>query len=147
MARRSPIGRLVDHDTFRRLCRSRDFLAASFGERLRLEHAAGQACLSPFHYHRLFRRAFGETPHDLVTRLRLDEAKRLLASGDLSVTEVCFAVGYESLGSFSQRFKELVGCAPSEYRRRARCWTVVPQRWVPRTVPGCFLRYFAGLPL
>lgn len=140
-------GRLVDHDTFRRLCRSRDFLAASFGERLRLEQAAGQAFLSPFHYHRLFHRAFGETPHELVTRLRLDEAKRLLASGELSVTEVCFAVGYESLGSFSLRFKQLAGCSPSEYQRRARCRIVVPQRWVPRTIPGCFLRHFAGLPL
>jgi AraC-like DNA-binding protein len=138
---------MVDHDTFRRLCRSRDFLAASFDERLRLEQAAANAFFSPFHYHRLFRRAFGETPHEFLTRLRLDEAKRLLATGEGSVTDVCFAVGYESLGSFSLRFKELAGCSPSEYRRRARGWTVVPQRWVPRPVPACFLRYFAGLPL
>lgn len=138
---------MVDHDTFRRLCRSRDFLAASFGERLRLEQAAATAFFSPFHYHRLFRRAFGETPLEFLTRLRIDEAKRLLAAGERSVTDVCFAVGYESLGSFSLRFKELTGCTPSEYRRRAHCWTVVPQRWVPRRVPSCFLRYFAGLPL
>jgi AraC family transcriptional regulator len=76
---------MVDHDTFRRLCRSRDFLAASFGERLRLEQAAARAYLSPFHYHRLFRRAFGETPHEFLTRLRLDEAKRLLAAGERSI--------------------------------------------------------------
>ena len=138
---------MVDHDTFRRLCRSRDFLAASFGERLRLEQAAANAYFSPFHYHRLFRRAFGETPHEFLTRLRLDEAKRLLAAGERSVTDVCFLVGYESLGTFSLRFKEATGISPSEYRRRARTQTVVPARWVPRLVPSCFLRHFAGLPL
>ncbi|HEX3556322.1 MAG TPA: AraC family transcriptional regulator [Thermoanaerobaculia bacterium] len=136
----------VDHDTFRRLCRSRDFLAASFGERLRLEQAAASACFSPFHYHRLFRRAFGETPHEFLTRLRLDEAKRLLAAGERSVTDICFGLGYESLGSFSLRFKERVGCSPSEYRRRVRCSIAAPQRWVPRLVPSCFIRFFAGLP-
>ena len=64
-----------------------------------------EACLSPYYYHRFFARTFGETPHDFLTRLRIDRAKRLLAREQLPVTQVCFAAGYESLGTFSSRFR------------------------------------------
>ena len=128
---------LLDHATFVRLCRARDFLAASFVEAPRLEAAAAHAFLSPFHFHRLFVRAFGETPLAFVTRRRMDLAKRMLAEGE-PVTEACFASGYGSLGTFSARFHELVGCPPSEYRRQARLLVQVPGLWLPRPVPACF---------
>jgi AraC-like DNA-binding protein len=70
------LGPLVEEATFERLCRSRDFLASSLDQRLKLQDAAGEACLSPFHYHRMFARAFGETPHDFLTRLRIARAKQ-----------------------------------------------------------------------
>jgi AraC-like DNA-binding protein len=73
------LGPLVEEETFARLNRSREFLANSFDQRLRLSEAARKACLSPFHYHRMFVRAFGETPHDFLTRRRIDRAKQLLA--------------------------------------------------------------------
>ncbi|HMC58307.1 MAG TPA: AraC family transcriptional regulator, partial [Candidatus Solibacter sp.] len=73
------LGPLVQEETFARLYRSREFLATSFDQRLRLSEAARQACLSPFHYHRMFVRAFGETPHEFLTRRRIDRAKQLLA--------------------------------------------------------------------
>src|SRR5262245_18436456 len=81
---------LLDHPTFARLSRARDLRAASFAEAPRLEAAAQQAFLSPFHFHRLFVRAFGETPLAFVTRRRMEHAKRLLADG-APVTEACFA--------------------------------------------------------
>ena len=140
------LGPLVEEETFARLCRSRDFLAASLDQPVSLEDAAGEACLSPFHYHRMFARAFGETPHDFLTRLRIDRAKQLLARDHLPVTEVCLAVGYESLGSFSVRFRSLVGCSPSEFRRAIRRIFPVPALAVYRFIPSCYLMHHGVRP-
>ena len=117
------LGPALDDELFRRLCRSRDWLAARLDEPVRLADAAREAWLSAFHYHRLFVHTFGETPHEFVTRLRIDRAKRLLARDRLPVTEVCFAVGYESLGSFSTLFRTMVGYSPSAYQRRLVRWS------------------------
>lgn len=133
------LGPLVDDDLFRRLCRSRDFLAEGLDQPLRLADAARQAYLSPFHYHRLFARTFGETPHGFMTRVRIDRAKQLLAADQLPVTEVCMAVGYESLGSFSSRFRSMVGYSPSQFQRELRRIFPVPLLPVYRFVPNCYL--------
>jgi AraC-like DNA-binding protein len=143
---RQRLGPLVDDETFKRLCRSRDFLAASFDQPVCLADAAGAACLSQFHYHRLFARAFGETPHDFLTRLRIDRAKQLLAQDHVPVTEVCFAVGYESLGSFSVRFRSMVGRSPSGYRQAIRRIFPVPELAVYQFVPGCYLLNYGVRP-
>ncbi|MBZ5623149.1 MAG: AraC family transcriptional regulator [Acidobacteriia bacterium] len=135
---------MIEDDLFRRLCRSRDYLAAGLDQPLRLADAAREAYLSPYHYHRLFARTFGETPHNFLTRLRMDRARRLLARDQLAVTDVCFAVGYESLGSFSSRFRSLVGYSPSEYQRSLRKLFPVPALAVYQFVPGCFLRYWGA---
>ena len=103
--------RLLHDDTFRRLCRGRDLLADEYQSRILLAQAAREACLSEFHFHRLFRCTFGETPNHFITRLRMERAKRMLASGR-SVTEVCFEVGYGSLGSFSSKFRTRFGSSP-----------------------------------
>lgn len=76
------------------------------------------ALMSPGHFARCFRAAFGETPYSYLMTRRIERAKALLRRGDLTVTEVCFAVGCTSLGSFSSRFSELVGESPSSYRAR-----------------------------
>jgi AraC-like DNA-binding protein len=137
-------GRLVDAETFARLQRSRDYLAERFAAPISLEEAARQAYLSPFHYHRLFARTYGETPHEFLTRRRLDHARQLLIAGDLPVTEVCLAAGYLSLGTFSSRFRERVGCSPSEYRRSARRYFPLSRFDLYRFVPVCFLLRFGG---
>ena len=128
----------------RRFSRSRDFLADRLTEPVRLADAAAEACLSKFHYLRLFRRAFPETPHDFVRRRRMEQARALLAARDLTVTEVCLEVGYSSLGSFSARFQQTFGVAPTEYRARAR--VAVPVNWPPTylVIPSCF-RLFYGI--
>ncbi len=136
---------LLDDVTYRRLCRAKDFLAASYRERVRLEDAARTACLSPWHFHRLYVLAFRETPHEFLTRLRIDEARRRLAIGSDSATDICFDLGYESLGSFSWRFRNLVGCSPREYRQRTRRIFNIPFGWYLASVPCCFLKLF-GLP-
>ena len=136
---RHRLGPMLDDELFRRLCRSRDWLAARIDEPVRLADAAREAFLSPFHYHRLFAHTFGETPHEFVTKLRIDRAKRLLARDQLPVTEVCLAVGYESLGSFSTLFRTMVGYSPSAYQRAVRRIFPVPQLAVYRFVPNCYL--------
>ncbi|SRR5579864_5033791 len=132
------LGPLVEEETFARLCRSRDFLAANIDRPVRLDDAARVACLSPFHYHRMFARAFGETPSEFVRRRRIDRAKQLLARDHLPVTEVCLSVGYESLGSFSTLFRSIVGKSPAGYRRVFP----VPALAIYRFVPACFLTNF-----
>jgi AraC-like DNA-binding protein len=74
--------------------------------------------MSPAHFSRQFRAAYGETPYSYLMTRRIERAKALLRRGDLTVTEVCMAVGCTSLGSFSARFTELVGESPSSYRSR-----------------------------
>lgn len=135
---------LLHDETFRRLCRARDRLAAEYQEKLSLEQAAREACLSPYHFHRLFASAFGETPHEFVTSRRLDLARRLLASGQMSVTEVCFEVGYSSLGSFSQKFRSVAGRSPSEYQREVRRVFGFRAPWHIVFLPTCYFSHFAA---
>lgn len=87
-----------------------------YAEPLNVPELARAALMSPGHFSRSFRAAFGETPYSYLMTRRVERAKALLRRGDLSVTEVCFAVGCSSLGSFSSRFTELVGESPSAYR-------------------------------
>ncbi|SDK94257.1 helix-turn-helix transcriptional regulator [Streptomyces indicus] len=89
-----------------------------YAEPLDVERLARHAHMSAGHFSRSFRAAFGETPYSYLMTRRIERAKALLRRGDMSVTDVCFAVGCTSLGSFSTRFTELVGESPSAYRAR-----------------------------
>jgi AraC-like DNA-binding protein len=115
---------------------AREFLRTSALSRVRREEAAAAACMSPFHFHRSFTRTFGETPHQFVTRVRVDRAKALLAGTNLSVLEVCLAVGYQSVGTFSRRFAALVGRSPSDYREGVRPVLVAVPPTPARHLPG-----------
>jgi transcriptional regulator GlxA family with amidase domain len=101
-----------------RLRRARDLMDREYAEPLDVPALARAALMSPGHFSRSFRAAYGETPYSYLMTRRIERAKALLRRGDLSVTEVCFAVGCTSLGSFSSRFTELVGESPSAYRAR-----------------------------
>lgn len=135
--------RLIDARTFARLCRTRDYLGACYRDRITLENGARHACLSPFYFNRLFTQAFGETPHEFVTRMRIEEAKKLLLGENQSVTDICFDVGYESLGSFSLRFRSLTGLSPAAFRREARrTFGGLAAHWPLYYIPACFRRFF-----
>ena len=101
-----------------RLRRARDRMDRDYAQPLDIARLARAALMSPGHFSRSFRAAFGQTPHAYLMTRRIERAKALLRRGDLPVTEVCYAVGFSSLGSFSSRFTELVGVSPSEYRAR-----------------------------
>ncbi|MGY1740817.1 MULTISPECIES: helix-turn-helix transcriptional regulator [unclassified Blastococcus] len=100
-----------------RLRRVRDRIDREYAQPLDVEALARGAHMSAGHLSREFKRAYGESPYSYVMTRRIERAMALLQRGDLSVTEVCFAVGCSSLGTFSTRFTELVGTSPSAYRR------------------------------
>jgi transcriptional regulator GlxA family with amidase domain len=110
-------GRVTLEDLVR-LRRARDLMDRDYAKPLDVPALARAAFMSPGHFSRSFRAAFGETPYSYLMTRRIERAKALLRRGDLMVTEVCFAVGCTSLGSFSARFTELVGESPSSYRAR-----------------------------
>ena len=95
----------------------RDRIDREYAQPLNVQALADDAHMSPGHLSREFKRAFGEAPYSYLMTRRIERAMALLRRGDLSVTEVCFAVGCSSLGTFSTRFTELVGVPPSIYRR------------------------------
>lgn len=100
------------------LRRVRDRIDREYAQPLNVAALAREAHLSPGHLSREFKRAFGEAPYSYLMTRRIERAMALLRRGDLSVTDVCFAVGCSSLGTFSTRFTELVGVPPSIYRRQ-----------------------------
>ena len=102
-----------------RLRRVRDRIDREYAQPLDVEALASGAHMSAGHFSRAFRRAYGESPYSYLMTRRVERGMALLRRGDMTVTEVCFAVGGSSLGTFSTRFAELVGMPPSEYRRRA----------------------------
>lgn len=101
------------------LRRVRDRVDRDYAEPLDVEALARGVHMSAGHLSRRFRQAYGESPYAYLMTRRIERAMSLLRQGDLSVTEVCFAVGCSSLGTFSTRFTELVGVPPSTYRREA----------------------------
>lgn len=120
----------------RRLIDVREALVRHPEEALDLEAMARAACFSKFHFLRLFREAYGETPGRYLARVRLERARELLETTDRRVTDICLDVGYESLSSFTIAFRNRFGVPPQRYRRR---WIAVPRLVTPAArVPRCF---------
>src|SRR2546429_9125915 len=109
-------------DVQERLRRARRFIDECYDLPLDLNQISRQACLSRYHFLRLFRDTFQTTPHQYLIQRRIEKAKELLRSQPVSVTDVCFEVGFQSLGSFSSLFRKCVGDAPAKYQiGRASC--------------------------
>jgi transcriptional regulator GlxA family with amidase domain len=115
-------------DSNRRMLRARDAMDRTYAEPLDIRRLARIAHVSEAHFSRTFRATFGETPHRYLQRRRVERAMALLCGTDRSVTEICFAVGFQSLGTFSRTFSAIVGKPPSAYRRRGAV----------AAVPTCF---------
>lgn len=113
------------------LRRARDHADRHYAEPLDLEQLAAVAGLSKYHFHRLFAATYGRTPAAYLSERRIERAQDLLRATNLTVTEVCHAVGFSSLGSFSSTFRRVVGESPSEFQRRYS--TGAPH------IPGCYV--------
>lgn len=129
--------KLQDHpnaDLRERLWRARRFIDECYDQPLDLAEISKQACLSRYHFLRLFRETFDTTPRQYLIKRRIDKAKELLRVHSLSVTDVCFEVGFQSVGSFSALFHKTVGDSPVNYRRR--------QRESIGKIHGCFVMMY-----
>jgi AraC-like DNA-binding protein len=112
---------------------AKDLMDRAYAEPLDLDVIARAAGYSRFHFIRAFRDTYGQTPRDYLSARRVERARDLLRGANLTVTEICFIVGFSSLGSFSTRFKAEVGLSPSEYRASE------VRRGGPPPIPGCFV--------
>lgn len=122
----------VNIDDLVRLRKARDRIDRSYASPLTVPELAAQALMSTAHFSRMYKTAYGESPYQHLQTRRIERAKTLLRSSELPVTEICFAVGFTSLGSFSARFSELVGVSPSAYR--AQDHTAIA------AIPGCVVK-------
>jgi AraC-like DNA-binding protein len=114
------------------LRQARDHADRHYAEEVDLDELAASAAVSKFHFLRCFAATYGKTPAVYVTERRIERAQDLLRATNLTVTEICHLVGYASLGSFSSRFRQLVGVSPSEYQAR------YARRGAPH-IPGCYV--------
>lgn len=124
----------------RHLLSARDLVDSRYAEPLDLEALARAAHVSPRHFSRSFRETFGETPHQYLLTRRLERACHLLRTTDMQVGEVCLAVGFNSVGSFTTTFRRHVGVPPTEYRRDAGGPSEADR------IPLCFIKAWTRLP-
>ena len=115
-------------DLNRRLLRARDAMDRAYAEPLDVRAVAAVAHVSEAHFSRCFRAVFGETPHRYLQRRRVERSMFLLRETDRRVTDICFDVGFTSLGTFSRTFRDIVGETPTSYARRGS----------PAAAPTCF---------
>jgi len=128
-------------DVYKKIVTAKLYIDGNFTEAIDLDRLSREACLSRFHFHRLFTRIYRVTPHQYLTRKRIEEAKRCLAANEGSITEICNEVGFESIGSFSTLFKKEIGHAPTNYRVLAR-ERQQQTREQPRSfIPHCFIEH------
>ena len=128
----------LTNDLYERIAAAKVYIDENFQEPINLETISQQAFLSRFHFHRIFTQVYRSTPHQYMTRKRLDKARDLLAH-NRPVTEVCNEVGFESIGSFSMLFKKEVGFAPQYYRNMAYKKKMEQLAQPRKAIPHCFV--------
>ena len=128
-------------DIYQRIAAAKVYIDDNFQESIDLDSIAQRAFLSRFHFHRLFTKVYRHTPHQYLTRKRMDKAKDLLAENK-PVTEVCNEVGFESIGSFSVLFKKEIGFAPQYYRNMAYKKKMEQCEQPKRAIPHCFIESY-----
>jgi AraC-like DNA-binding protein len=122
---------------YKRIVQAKLFIDSNFNDTIDLDNIANEAYFSKFHFIRLFKSIYGKTPHQYLTSVRIDHA-RLLLEKDLSVTETCFEVGFESLTSFTALFRRYAKSSPSEYQQRSKRRREEIKRSPLRFIPNCF---------
>lgn len=128
---------MLYEDLHERLCRARDMLRRVDGCSVLVRDVAMEVGISPYHFIRLFRAVFGETPAQCRLAARLEHARYLLGVTDLTVTEICMQVGFGSLGTFSSVFSQRVGLSPTAYRRKVQAMAAEPGEMPAQLIPGC----------
>jgi len=131
----------IAEDIYQRVVTAKLYIDDNFAEPIDLKDISEKAFLSRFHFHRLFTRIYRKTPHQYLTRKRIEKAKDLLAENK-PVTDVCNEVGFESIGSFSVLFKKEIGFAPQYYRNMAWLKKQQAKEQPKRFIPHCFIESY-----
>jgi AraC-like DNA-binding protein len=126
-------------EVYKKIVAGKLYIDERFHEPIDLDRIAREACLSRFHFHRLFTRIYRLTPHQYLTRKRIEQARKALAERTLTVTEICAAVGFESIGSFSTLFKKTIGHAPNNYRQQEWQKNIQAREQPLAFIPHCFI--------
>jgi len=132
----------ITTDVYQRIVSAKIFMDENFDQPLDLNIISRHSCISRFHFHRLFTRIYRKTPHRYLTQKRIDNAKQLLAENELSVSEICNNVGFESIGSFSILFKKEIGFAPQYYRNLAYQKKQLAKEQPKHFIPHCFIESY-----
>ena len=122
---------------YRRIVKAKLFIDNSYSKNIDLDNIADEAFFSKFHFIRQFKKIYGKTPHKYLTVVRIEKAMQLLRT-NIPVSEVCYEVGFESLGSFSGLFKRITGFAPSAYLLRQQHIKAQILKTPLNFIPGCF---------
>jgi AraC-like DNA-binding protein len=122
---------------YKRVVQAKLFIDSHYGEAIDLSNIADEACFSKFHFIRLFKNVYGKTPHQYLTRVRIEKAIELLQKG-LSVTETAFGVGFESLSSFTGLFRRYTNKSPSAWQRQYRDRQAQIKKAPLQFIPNCF---------
>jgi len=128
---------------FERLTAGRDYIADNYQASFSLSDTAKHSHMSRYHFLRVFKDTYGETPNEFLIRLRIEEAKKMLIMENFSVSEVCEKVGYISVGSFSSLFLKHVGMAPTLYRRKLWALSTEAYRFPTQAIPACYAYNFS----
>ncbi|MEW6992583.1 helix-turn-helix domain-containing protein [Colwelliaceae bacterium 6441] len=129
---------------FKRLNAGRDYIADNYQAQLSLSDMAKSSYMSPYHFLRVFKDTYGETPNEFLIRHRVEQAKKMLITENFSVSEICEKVGYASLGSFSSLFLKKTGMAPTLYRRNLWALSSEAYSFPSQVIPACYAYHFLG---
>jgi AraC-like DNA-binding protein len=122
---------------YKRIVQAKLFIDHNFAQAIDLNNISGEASFSKFHFIRLFKSIYGKTPHQYLTQVRIENAKQLLQK-EISVTETCFAVGFDSLSSFTTLFRRYAKLSPSIYQRQFMQKQVLIKSKPLQFIPACF---------
>ncbi|MDN5201336.1 AraC family transcriptional regulator [Fulvivirgaceae bacterium BMA10] len=125
-------------DLYHRIVKAKLFIDDNCCNTVNLDHLSQEACLSKFHFLRLFKRTYNKTPHQYLTERRIEKAKTKLSDTDLKVQEICMDVGFESVTSFTLKFRSVTGQTPMDYRKKRLKIKQIQNEQPDSMVPGCF---------
>lgn len=122
---------------YRRIVQAKLFIDSNYADTLDLDNIAGEAFFSKFHFIRLFKKIYNQTPHQYLTSVRIEQAKSLLKK-DIAVTEVCYSVGFDSISSFTGLFKRITALTPAAYQKIQLKRKEEIHKMPLRFIPNCF---------
>ena len=128
-----------DLDTYVRLVRAKEFIDRHYMKPICLSEISKNSFFSTYHFIRLFKKAFHTTPHQYLIKRRIEKAKQLASGHDLSITTICYSIGFASPGSFSLLFKKYTGYSPLEYKLKAIAKQKEAVKNPQILIPGCFV--------